>query len=150
MITFTKTTATNKDFLNLVGKLDAYLAITDGEYHAFYNQFNSVKNISHVVLCYKNDLPVGCGAFKIVDNDTVEIKRMFTLPTARKKGVASSILKELEQWAQALGYTHCKLETGIRQPEAIALYLKCGYYKVANYGQYIGVDDSVCFAKQIT
>ena len=59
------------------------------------------------------------------------------------------ILKELEKWAAELNYTKCVLETGKKQPEAITLYLKNGYAIIPNYGQYIGIENSVCFAKVI-
>lgn len=90
---------------------------------------------------------VGCGAFKEFNDETVEIKRMFVPDEQRGKGIASKVLKELEAWALELGYTTCILETGKRQPEAIALYKKNGYELIPNYGQYAGVENSVCFQK---
>ena len=72
---------------------------------------------------------------------------MFTLPEKRGKGLASKILNELEVWSKELGYEKIVLETGKRQTEAVALYNKCGYKIVPNYGQYIGVANSVCFEK---
>jgi GNAT superfamily N-acetyltransferase len=74
---------------------------------------------------------------------------MYTRPGARGKGIASLVLAELERWAGELSYGRCVLETGKRQPEAIALYKKRGYTSIPNYGQYIGVDNSVCFEKEI-
>jgi GNAT superfamily N-acetyltransferase len=96
---------------------------------------------------YLNDTAVGCGAFRAIDTETVEIKRMFVNPDFRGKGIASSILKELEQWASELNYSQTILETGINQPEAIALYKKMGYYVIENYGQYINAENSVCMRK---
>jgi len=72
---------------------------------------------------------------------------MYTLPDSRGKGVASLILAELERWAAELSYGKCVLETGKRQPEAIGLYKKRGYQLIPNYGQYTGVENSVCFEK---
>jgi hypothetical protein len=57
------------------------------------------------------------------------------------------VLRELETWAGELHYTSCLLETGLKQPEAIRLYEKNGYALIPNYGQYAGVDNSVCFEK---
>ncbi len=54
------------------------------------------------------------------------------------------------KWASELGYTSCVLETGKRQPEAIALYTKNGYKIIPNYEQYEGVENSVCFRKIIS
>ena len=64
MIKLVRTNSKNEDFINLVKKLDAYLKITDGEEHSFYNQFNSIEFLENVVLAYKNNDAIGCGAFK--------------------------------------------------------------------------------------
>jgi GNAT superfamily N-acetyltransferase len=56
---------------------------------------------------------------------------------------------ELEKWVKELSYSKCILETGKRQPEAIALYQKNGYHIIPNYGQYIGMENSVCFKKEL-
>jgi len=74
---------------------------------------------------------------------------MFTLPECRGKGIATKLLNELEKWTIELGYEKCILETGKRQPEAIALYKKNGYKSIPNYGQYTGMDNSVCFEKEM-
>lgn len=63
--------------------------------------------------------------------------------------MASAILKELEIWTKELGYEKTILETGKRQTEAVALYEKCGYKVIPNYGQYSGVENSICFEKQL-
>jgi putative acetyltransferase len=78
---------------------------------------------------------------------TLEIKRMFVLPEYRGKGIASKILSELERWASELNYIQTILETGINQPEAIALYKKSGHEITKNYGQYIGMENSICMKK---
>lgn len=74
---------------------------------------------------------------------------MFTTKNARGKGIASSILKELEKWASELSYNTCILETGIKQIEAIGLYKKHAYKLIKNYGQYAEVQNSVCFKKSL-
>jgi len=149
VIKLIKTTPDHKDFKFLVSKLDAYLAIQDGDDHAFYNQYNSTDTIKHVILCYDDNNVVGCGTFKPVSATTVEIKRMYTEPSARGKGIATKIVKALEVWATSLGYTTCILETGIKLKEAIALYKKNNYIITENYGQYKGVATSVCFKKNL-
>ena|SRR5690348_15010238 len=149
MFTIIKTDSSNKDFIDLVKHLDAYLAVKDGRDHAFYDQYNKLDKIKHVIVAYENEKPVGCGAIKEYDSNTMEVKRMFTLPECRGKGAATKILNELEKWAGELGYKKCILETGKRQPEAIALYKKSGYKSISNYGQYIGMDNSVCFEKEM-
>jgi putative acetyltransferase len=149
-MTFLKrTTSEDNDFQNLVLKLDKELAIRDGDEHAFYAQFNKTVNIKNVVVAYLNKEAIGCGAFKEYDTNTVEIKRMFVEPTFRGKGIAQQVLAELELWAKELQYTFCVLETGKKQPEAIALYQKVGYTIIPSYGQYLHVENSVCMRKQI-
>jgi putative acetyltransferase len=149
MIRTTRTNSDNPDFRMLVKELDAVLAIRDGSEHAFYAQFNKVDLIKHVVLAYDGETPVGCGAIKELTPDSMEVKRMYTSPLKRGKGVASTILTELEKWSAELSYKTCRLETGKKQPEAIALYLKNNYRLIPNYGQYAGVENSVCFEKSI-
>lgn len=149
MSIFVRTTSDNGDYKTLVTLLDAELKIRDGDEHAFFAQYNKSDMIRHVVLCYNNETAVGCGAFKYYAEGIVEIKRMYVLPTMRGKGIAKSILTELEQWAKELNYNQCILETGIRQPEAIALYKKSGYFIIPNYGQYETVTSSVCMKKEI-
>lgn len=147
MIELVKTDATNLDFVNLVKELDAFLAITDGEDHEFYDQYNQLNCINHVIIAYKNNVAVGCGAIKEYDAKTMEVKRMFTNLNFRGNGIASEILLALETWAKSLGFTSCILETGVRQVEAVSLYIKRGYSQIENYGQYTDVVDSICFKK---
>src|SRR6186713_1294327 len=65
---------------------------------------------------------VGCGGIRQYDEATGEIKRMYTKPEARRRGISRVVLEALEARARAVGYSRLVLETGIRQPEAIALY----------------------------
>lgn len=146
---FKRTTSDNPDFQKLVALLDADLKIRDGEDHAFYAQYNKSATLNEVLVCYENELAVGCGALRRYEEKTVEIKRMFVLPEQRGKGIAQKILKELETWAKELGYTQCILETGVNQPEAIGLYKKTAYTITPNYGQYKHMENSVCMSKTI-
>ncbi|MEO7446310.1 MAG: GNAT family N-acetyltransferase [Ferruginibacter sp.] len=149
MLTYTRTGSHNNDFISLVSFLDADLAIRDGEDHPFYDQFNKLDDINHVLVAYEGDDAVACGAMKPLSGEAMEIKRMYTLPGYRGQGIAATLLSHLEKWAASLGYKKCLLETGIRQPEAIALYEKMKYKRISNYDQYAGIDTSVCFGKEI-
>lgn len=149
MIIIVRTDSQNQDFISLVRQLDAYLAITDGDEHAFYDQFNKIQNIKNVLVLYENQIPVGSGAIKEFSEGIMEVKRMFVVPEYRGKGIAAKILAGLETWAFEMGYSKCVLETGKRQVEAVALYKKCGYHIIPNYGQYIGMDNSLCFEKKL-
>lgn len=147
MIKPIRTNSTNQDFIDLVALLDTDLAIRDGEDHSFYDQFNKIDQIKHVVVVFENNKPLGCGAIKEFNANSMEVKRMYVSPESRGKGIASKVLSELENWATELGYKKCILETGKKQPEAIALYRKKGYVTIPNYGQYTGVENSLCFEK---
>lgn len=144
-----RTNSSNSDFKLLVQLLDADLAQRDGEDHQFYAQFNYIDAIQHVIVAYVNNIPVACGAFKPYTDTAVEIKRMYVAETYRGKGFAQKVLAALEQWAAVLNNTSCVLETGKKQPEAIALYQKAGYTQIKNYGQYEHVENSVCMEKKI-
>ncbi len=92
-------TGNTADFIDLVGQLDQYLAIVDGDEHAFYNQYNGTSDLEYCLLAYLNDKPVACGAIRPFDGERIEIKRMFTLPSERKKGIAQQLISGLEKWA---------------------------------------------------
>lgn len=147
MITLLRTNSSHPDFKSLVQHLDVYLAEMDGEAHNFYSQYNKIDNLKEVVLAYKNNEAIACGAFKLYDTDIVEIKRMYVNPICRGEGVASMVLMELEDWAKELGFKQAVLETGSKYKDAIALYLKNGYEQIPNYGQYVGSNLSTCFKK---
>jgi len=142
------TTSDNPDFLSLVALLDADLAEKDGDDHAFYHQFNKPAGLDPVV-GYVDGKAVACGAIKGIEAGVAEIKRMFTLPEYRGKGLATQILAALEKMAREQGFMECWLETGEKQVDAIALYRKNGYVVMPNYGQYQGVDNSICFQKML-
>ena len=101
------------------------------------------------LVLYKDNLAVGCGAIKEFDDQAMEVKRMYVLPQYRGLGLATQLLNALEHWASELGYQKCVLETGKKQPEAIGLYQKNQYQIIPNYGQYAGIENSVCFEKKI-
>ena len=149
-LTLIRTNSDNTDFRKLVNLLDKDLAVRDGDEHDFYAQFNKIDAIKEVVIAYQNEFPVACGAIKPFSENAAEIKRMFVHPDHRKQGIAIKILTELENWAAELGFKECTLETGKKQPEAIALYQKVGYKITSNYGQYIGMDNSVCMTKPLS
>lgn len=150
MINLTRTNSDNKDFIVLVKHLDAELAELDGDEHVFYAQLNKTDRIKHVVVAYEDDKPISCGAIREYSPTSTEVKRMYTLPEYRGKGLATKVLNELEKWATELSYQKCILETGWRQPAAIRLYERNGYKRISNYGKYAGIANSVCFEKEIT
>jgi GNAT superfamily N-acetyltransferase len=91
--------------------------------------------------------PAACGGLRKLEDGTAEVKRMYAQPWARKKGLGRRILRDLELAARRLGYLRIKLETGVRQPEAIALYESAGYTRCPVYGEFAVCPLSVCFEK---
>jgi len=144
-----RSNSTHQDFKNLVDELNTYLRVVDGDEHAFYDQYNGIENLKHVVIAYLNDKPIACGAFKKFDAFSVEIKRMYTKPDVRKHGVASQVLGELEHWAFEENFENTILETGKRQVEAVKFYQKNKYVVIPNFGPYQGIENSVCFKKNL-
>lgn len=149
MVRIHRTNSENIDFVQLVARLDSLLAEMDGRDHDFYDKFNKIDKIKHVVVAYSEDIPVACGAIKEFDPETMEVKRMFTLDSHRGKGLATKVLADLENWALELGYSRCILETGKRLPDAVRLYEKSGYLPIPNYGQYVEMENSICFEKRL-
>lgn len=93
--------------------------------------------------------PVGCGAVRRIEARTAEIKRMYVNPAERSRGVGRALLAALETEARALGMARLVLETGLRQPEANALYERAGFSRIAPFGEYVGSPLSVCMAKDL-
>jgi len=148
MLKLVRTDADDADLHSLVALLDEELKLRDRDDHYFFAQFNKLAGLIGVVVAYVNDEPVGCGAFKKYDEDTAEIKRMFVRPGHRGQRIAAQILTVLEEWANELGFTNFVLETGFKQPDAIALYRRSGYEIMPNYDQYAGIETSVCMRKR--
>ncbi len=144
---FIKTNSENKDFQSLVASLNETLAEINGDKNDFFMQFNKINSLKNVIVTYENDEAIGCGAFKKFDENSVEIKRMYVKLEHRGKAVAFEILKELENWANEEGFSTYILETAKVLTPAVNLYQKSGYQIIPNYGQYIGVETSVCMMK---
>ena len=150
MIKTIRTDSTDYSFLKLIHQLDDDLAQKNGEKNNFFKKFNHVDKINHVIIIFKNEIPIGCGAFKIYNEQTVEIKRMFVDINNRKRGFATTILNELTNWANELGFHYAVLETGDKMTEAINLYLKKGFEIIPNYPPYDEEPTSRCFKKKLS
>jgi putative acetyltransferase len=147
---FKRTNPTHQDFQLLVKHLDEELGERYGKEQEGYTAHNIIDHNGHVILVYDNNRPVACGCFRPMQDDgAVEIKRMFTKPAHRGRGTAKKILLQLEVWAKEKGFTKCRLETGIKQPEAVAVYIKSGYSLIDNYGPYVGNPNSICMQKSL-
>jgi GNAT superfamily N-acetyltransferase len=93
--------------------------------------------------------PVATGGWRAIDDDTVEIKRMYVVPPARGRGLARRMLAELEQRAAAAGRARVVLNTGSQQPEAIALYETSGYRPTTGFGHYGCTPGALFYAKEL-
>jgi GNAT superfamily N-acetyltransferase len=104
------------------------------------------------LVAHLDGVPAGCAAIRPAptgDTEAAEIKRMFVAPEARGRGVSRSLLTALEEAARSFGYRRVILETGTRQPEAMALYESAGYEPIPNYGGYREFPESRCYAKEL-
>ena len=102
------------------------------------------------LIAYGQGEPVGCGAIRRLDSETAEIKRMYVRPAVHGRGVGRRLLVAIEAEAHRLGVKRLVLETGVRQPEAIALYEHAGFEHVAPFGEYVtSSTTSVCMAKRV-
>ena len=146
MLRLVRTNSNNEDFKHLTKLFDEFLIEIDGDEKDFFAQYNQIY-LDNVLIYYENEVALGCGAIKEYKSNEGEIKRMFVLPEGRGKGIASKILAELEQWAKELGFISIQLETSQKLKNAITLYRKFGYEEIPNYGQYIGVESSMCMKK---
>jgi GNAT superfamily N-acetyltransferase len=100
-------------------------------------------------IAYVGAEAVGCGAVRLIDRSTAEIKRMYIEPQTRRFGLGGRMLAVLETEARRLGAARLVLETGDRYPDALNLYLEAGFVRVPAFGEYVGSPLSVCMAKDI-
>lgn len=94
-------------------------------------------------------MDVACGGVCRYDADTAEIRRMYVLPEQRGTGFSRVVLAALEDEARSLGYARVRLETGVHQYEALALYRSSGFEEIPRYGPYVDDELSVCFEKPL-
>lgn len=100
------------------------------------------------LVAYVDGTPAACGGWRASETD-VELKRMYVVPAFRGRGLARAVLGELERTALAAGYRRVILETGTKQPEAIALYTSSGYGPVPRFGYYADAPESVHLGKVV-
>lgn len=101
------------------------------------------------VLATVDGAGAGCGAIQPLDDQTVEVKRMYVRPAHRGKGLARRVLAALEDLAAGSHYPVIRLETGARQPESIRLYESAGYRPIPPYGPYVHSPLSLCYEKLV-
>jgi putative acetyltransferase len=102
-----------------------------------------------LLVAREGDQPVGCGAVRLLAPQTAEVKRMYVVPEARGRGVARALMAALEEASRGLGALRMVLETGLRQPEAVALYRRVGFMVIPAFGEYVGSALSLCMGKEL-
>lgn len=152
-VNFVRVDPHNIDLRALVDQLDEDLKSRYPHEMIYVVDFSDpeVQEMTFVV-AYQNERAVGCGALRPLDpqSSIMELKRFYVDPGSRKQGIASRMLQDLEARAIAAGCGEIRLETGIKQPESISLYLKHGYEPIALFGPYIGDPDSMCYGKSLS
>jgi putative acetyltransferase len=133
----------------LIAELSSRYADREDDEASSFSPADATVPRSAFVIATLDGEPVGCGAIRPLTAEVAEIKRMYVHPRARGLGVGRAIATELERFARDFGYTSIKLETGVRQPEAIALYTRRGFIRIAPYGDYQDNPLSVCFGKEL-
>jgi len=134
----------------LINQLDRYLFELYPPEEVFLVNFED-PHIDEIefVIAYHNGNPVGCGAIKKIDAKAMELKRFYVLENYRNQGIAGMILDRLENKARNKHYEVMRLETGMKQTEAIGCYRKYGYYKIDLFGEYVGCPSSICMERKL-
>jgi GNAT superfamily N-acetyltransferase len=152
-IEFRRETSDSAAARRLIGALDAELSALypeAGTARHFRLAAAEVSGRQGVFLvAYAGGKPVACGAVRRLDAHTAEIKRLYVAPARRGSGLGRRLLAALEAAARALGARRILLETGPRQPAAIALYARAGYTETAAFGEYEPSPLSTFMAKDL-
>ncbi|MDG4808307.1 GNAT family N-acetyltransferase [Micromonospora sp. WMMD1120] len=101
------------------------------------------------LVAYLAGEPVGCGGWRSHGEGTAELKRMYTAPAARGRGVARTVLAAVERSARDQGRKRVVLECGDKQPEAIAMYRSAGYERIPNFGFYKDAEGCISFGRTL-
>ena len=144
-----RTSNQDEQFVALTRQLDDELRQRYGELQDLYTPHNRLDCIDTALLGVVEGQAEACGCFKWLDGQRAEVNRMFVHPQWRRRGYSEQLLRALESWALELGAQQLLLETGRRQPEAIALYQKLGFTPIDGYGPYVSLGNSLCMAKSL-
>lgn len=152
MITVDVESFSSEDARRLVTALDAGLA----ELYTPDQRFGPNLKPEHLVddrgvflVARDGGRAVGCGALRILDPSTAEVKRMYVEPDLRGRGIGRAVLERLEEFARSRGVSRLVLETGVHQHAAIELYTKAGFAEVPCWGEYTTSATSVCYEKRL-
>lgn len=134
----------------LINKLDQALSSWYETEPGEYKSHNLLAADTPFFVAWLDGDPAGCGAYRPMDDDAIEVKRMYVSETARRKGVGRAILTTIENEGKAAGYKITRLGTGFKQAAAIAMYEKVGYTRIPNWPPYDELPDRfVCMEKML-
>lgn len=139
----------NQDYAMLAQKLDEYYFELVGDVQLRYAEVNKPYNMNAICVVYEDEQPIACGAWKKIDDETAEIKRIYVLPQHRRKGAASMIVKAMEADAAKTGRRRFILETARTTADSASFYLSLGYKEIDYYGSPAGAENCRCFKKEI-
>lgn len=142
-------TADSTDFRELAAQLDAYYFTLVGDIQLKYAEPNRPENMNALAVAYEGETPIACGAWKAVDADTAEIKRIFVSPKHRRCGVATALIRALEEDAVRCGRRKLILETAVDTSQSHQLYFSLGYQLRDYYGSPAGAENCLCFHKEM-
>ena len=149
-ITFERTFADEPVARQLIAELDAGFLKWYSPEHMFGLHPNEERDPAlHFFVIREGNQVVGCGALRVLDKNTGELKRMYVREAFRRRGISRKLIAHLEDTARSLGIACMRLETGPEQVEALALYESCGYKYIPPYGEYAGSPVSVCMEKEL-
>lgn len=150
-IAFERTLADEPVARELIAELDAGFLKWYSPDHMFGLHPNEERDPRlHFFVVRDGDNAAGCGALRVLDENTGELKRMYVRPAFRRRGISRKLIAHLESTAHDLGISCMRLETGPEQVEALALYESAGYAYIPPYGEYVGSPVSVCMEKRLT
>ena len=150
MLSIARESPRQDDVIALIRQSDALMQAL---YPADSNHLVDIDSLArpavHLFVARQEGRALGCGAFVLGADGEAEMKRVFVDAAARSKGVARAIMEALEREAAQRGVTLMQLETGARQPEAIALYRKFGYAERGPFGAYQSDPLSIFMEKRL-
>lgn len=139
----------NQDFRALAAQLDAYYFTLVGDIQLKYAEPNRPENMNALAVAYEDETAIACGAWKAVDAHTAEIKRIYVKEKYRRCGVASALIRALEEDAARSGRNKLILETAVDTAGSHQLYFSLGYQLREYYGSPAGAENCLCFHKEM-
>ena len=135
-------------FLELVRELDRGYYERIGDELSKYDQYNEFTKPHVVLLALDSGQPIACASYRVLDEDSVEFKRVYVKQAFRKRGIAYCLITELEKLVMKDEFSFSIIVTGAHNVPAIRLYEKLGYHMTDDFGQFIGDDSVICMRKE--